>query len=489
MTTYYVATTGNNANPGTSGAPFQTLAHLLTVMAAGDLGLVAPGTYAESLSSFPAGTNWSAAITVRAQDAANRPVIQPPVSGASEYRCLYFQSSSNAYIEFDGFVLDGVNTNPDAVKITNGANHIRLRNCEITNAQRQGVLTSGGSGFNEFLNCHAHHNGTDTGLDHGFYISTDHNLIDGCEFDHNAGYGLQVYDSGGTAAHDNTVRNCISHDQAVKHGMVISSGSNNVAYNNVCYGNASGGIHVNYCAVSTGIYNNTLTGNSGPGLEIGSGSTGAVARNNILVGNSSALSNSGTSTTSDHNLLSGSASFVDATAHDYRLQSGSAAIDAGATIALVTTDLLGVTRPQGTAYDLGAYEYQAAPATYTLTLTPGTNGSAVASPSGPTYSAGNSVTVTATPSTGYTFDHWNLDGGTSMANPLNLTMNADHTVQPVFAVVPVTHTLTLTPGAHGTVAASPAGPTINDGTVVTITATPDAGYVFDHWLVDGVVTP
>lgn len=46
---------------------------------------------------------------------------------------------------------------------------------------------------------------------------------------------------------------------------------------------------------------------------------------------------------------------------DYKPESTSAAIDAGATIALVTTDLAGTTRPQDDAYDVGAYEIDITP--------------------------------------------------------------------------------------------------------------------------------
>lgn len=45
-------------------------------------------------------------------------------------------------------------------------------------------------------------------------------------------------------------------------------------------------------------------------------------------------------------------------APDFDLVSGSPAIDAGDTIPTVTTDFLGISRPQGSGYDIGAYEYQ-----------------------------------------------------------------------------------------------------------------------------------
>jgi hypothetical protein len=45
------------------------------------------------------------------------------------------------------------------------------------------------------------------------------------------------------------------------------------------------------------------------------------------------------------------------TTGNFHLQSGSPAIDAGTTISTLATDLDGVSRPQGAAYDIGAYEF------------------------------------------------------------------------------------------------------------------------------------
>jgi len=56
------------------------------------------------------------------------------------------------------------------------------------------------------------------------------------------------------------------------------------------------------------------------------------------------------------NLAVGPESFIDAALHDYHLRSGSAALDAGITIDEVAADRNGTPRPQGDAYDVGAYE-------------------------------------------------------------------------------------------------------------------------------------
>ena len=57
------------------------------------------------------------------------------------------------------------------------------------------------------------------------------------------------------------------------------------------------------------------------------------------------------------NLAVGAGVFVDAAGGDYHLLAGSAAIDAGETIAEVVTDRDGVPRPQGADFDVGAYEF------------------------------------------------------------------------------------------------------------------------------------
>ena len=49
--------------------------------------------------------------------------------------------------------------------------------------------------------------------------------------------------------------------------------------------------------------------------------------------------------------------FLNAPKNDYRLAPGSLAIDAGVANSSVTTDRLGVTRPQGPHIDVGAYEF------------------------------------------------------------------------------------------------------------------------------------
>jgi hypothetical protein len=69
---------------------------------------------------------------------------------------------------------------------------------------------------------------------------------------------------------------------------------------------------------------------------------------------------------------------------------------------------------------------------YTLAIQSSTGGSTI--PTGTfTKSAGNTLTVTATPNSSYWFDHWLLDGANAgNSNPITVTFNSAHTLQPVF---------------------------------------------------------
>ena len=122
----------------------------------------------------------------------------------------------------------------------------------------------------------------------------------------------------------------------------------------------------------------------------------------------------------------------------------------------------------------------AATTQYNLTVTAGTGGSV--STSGGTYDDGTTVTITATPDDGYEFVGWN--GSDSSNATIDITINSDTTLEAVFSEIQSTaattqYNLTVTAGTGGSVSTS--GGTYDDGTTVTITATPDDGYEFVGW--------
>ena len=124
--------------------------------------------------------------------------------------------------------------------------------------------------------------------------------------------------------------------------------------------------------------------------------------------------------------------------------------------------------------------------TYTLTTSVSPSGSGSVSPSGGTYAAGTSVTLTATPATDYKFDHWGGDaGGTSTST--TITMDSNKSVVAYFKGITYILTTSVSPSGSGYV--TPSSGSYAAGTVVTLTATPNPNasrkyeydYDFDSW--------
>lgn len=100
------------------------------------------------------------------------------------------------------------------------------------------------------------------------------------------------------------------------------------------------------------IWNSTIGGGVTRAFQAASSvSTGLDVRNLLVLG-TLPVEASGPS-----NLAVGTQAFVNAAAHNYALTPMAPAIDAGVAIPQVTTDITGLARPQGAAYDIGAYEY------------------------------------------------------------------------------------------------------------------------------------
>jgi hypothetical protein len=135
------------------------------------------------------------------------------------------------------------------------------------------------------------------------------------------------------------------------------------------------------------------------------------------------------------------------------------------------------------------------PVTHDLNVNITGNGSVTSTPSGIAcpgdctneYSEGASVSLTPTPSSGFTFSGWS--GACSGNGACNVTMSADQTVGATFTPVAVTRTLDVSVGGAGSVVSDPAGiacpdscsATFADGASVTLTATADDGSTFTGW--------
>ncbi|HEX9562948.1 MAG TPA: hypothetical protein VF981_03225 [Gemmatimonadaceae bacterium] len=119
----------------------------------------------------------------------------------------------------------------------------------------------------------------------------------------------------------------------------------------------------------------------------------------------------------------------------------------------------------------------------TLTLDQTTGGTIALTSGTLTGDCGRNVSVTATPSAGYSLGSWSTGGS---ANPLGFALNQDLTLSATFVQQ---CTLTLNQTTGGTIALTSGTLTGNCGRSVTVTATPNTGYSFGSWSSGGSTNP
>ena len=115
---------------------------------------------------------------------------------------------------------------------------------------------------------------------------------------------------------------------------------------------------------------------------------------------------------------------------------------------------------------------------YTLAVASSEGGSV--STTGGTYEGGTKLSITATASEGYEFTGWT--GSTETSNVINITLNTNITITANFELIEVVETqftATIIAGTGGIVSTS--GGTLNEGAVISITATATDGYEFIGW--------
>jgi len=304
---------------------------------------------------------------------------------------------------------DNGNGGPGAMAIQAGANHVRIQNLKILGPPHgMGIIMKMDSGgYNEIISCVISNQGWGftTFLNgetfyHPIYIESSNNLIDGCTLGppglgvRNANMdtdskpsGLQIYDNkNGLPMTNNTVRNCTVNGPC-RVGFTICGmpdgsalGGYNKFYNNVV-SDCIYAAYISYRCGTNSIYNNTFY-NCTNGIwhnDEADASGGTRIANNIFVNildylayfndshTTSFLTNNivyncgpfhpgGDTTYEETGRINSDPLMVSPATGDFRLQSTSPAIGAGAVLSsLFTTDKNGVAR--GAAWDIGAYEY------------------------------------------------------------------------------------------------------------------------------------
>ena len=117
--------------------------------------------------------------------------------------------------------------------------------------------------------------------------------------------------------------------------------------------------------------------------------------------------------------------------------------------------------------------------TVNVTASPADKGSVTKSPNKASYNYNETVTLTATPASGWVFAGWSGDL-TGTTNPATVTVTKNMNITATFSQS-FTVTTSANPADGGTVTLDPPGPTYPPGTQIQVTATPANGFSFTNW--------
>ena len=379
--TYYVATTGSDgatcASAQSPNTPRQTIAGGLACLAGGDTLIFAAGTYSGQFYNPPAGSA-SAYTIIKAANGTRPKIVQ---SGQND-RGLYCDNGSKcSYVEIRGFEFsrpyDGVKLyGTDAIGYPH---HINFINNIVHDTVSTGWLSaSSATGYvggdhliqnNEFYNIGIGSPGYLPGMN-TIYNPGNRTIIDGNTF-HNCTHGIGIWTTGITIQNVIVRRNRFydmgrfnidtwmqgANSSMVIHISVPGGGhqiSNNLIYRSGSQSTFVGisvGVEAN-SATSVYVYNNTIYNLLNPNSRaVLTNFSSTQIKNNIAY-----LAGIGFSGGTQSSNLTNNPSFMGADSGNFGLQTGSVAIDRGEAIAGVTHDYSGTARPQGAAYDVGAFE-------------------------------------------------------------------------------------------------------------------------------------
>lgn len=364
--TYYVATTGNDSNPGTENQPFLTIAHAVDSMVAGDTTYVKEGTYNEGIIRFKRSGTQTAPIKL-----LNYPNQSPTIHfiDPNSYHKILIQNEKGyknamGWITIEGFEL----TNGwEGIKAYNLHDSIIRRNWihGSNNLGRPGIL---GNGTRILIDRNVINDNGIVNVGHGIYmngtaITITNNLI----YD-NGHYGIQM--NGSPSSYYDPTKHA-GPEFAVSENWVIAN--NTFAYQKGKSGITVWGSTCNNARIENNIFYENAVASSAHANGIafvGTSCTGIRIRNNYAYASGSG----GTAFLSKgaiegvHYMQSGNIvntldpGFVHAPATlpaspDFKLNEGSPVIDKGLPLTFIQTAFDGTKRPQGRAYDVGAYEY------------------------------------------------------------------------------------------------------------------------------------
>ncbi len=416
--TYYVATSGSNANLGTEAQPWRTIQKAAITLIAGDTVYVKAGTYRERVVSRNSGNRGNyIAYTAYPGDTVT---IDGTGIAMGRWDGL-FDVTDRSYIKISGFRITNsasagifaydsshitinknytYNTFSSGIGIWCGDNIIIDGN-EVELACNDGpqeCITVAVTDTFEIKNNHVHHGGPGTHGGEG--IDVKHGSSNGKVYQNHVHdipnrQGIYV-DAWDKHTYNIDVFRNIVHDCATEGFAVASEAGglleNVIIHNNIAYNNGSVGITIagwgqsavehpmkNIKVINNTFYNNGRDDWGGGIIVANPNAENVVIRNNICSQNLSFQiavepDVSAANLTVDHNLIDGyreypwgeicgsdyvegNSMFINPSKADFHLKEDSPAIDNGSAVDAPGDDFDGNPRSQGAGYDIGAFEF------------------------------------------------------------------------------------------------------------------------------------
>lgn len=504
--TYYVAPppAGSDMNAGTQAAPFATIQKAADIAIAGDTIIVTPGTFAGV--KFTTSGTAALPITLQGQEGA---IIASPGPLNVNLAGVWLSRVQHVVVENleikdvagigvavagpseTGGILINVIVRDNFIHDTDfgGVGITGVVGCTVTN----NVITAcdGLAGING-------NSGSDS-------LSISRNTISGCPL---GGIRLSTTTSDVSTLQQAVIDSNLLFENGSGgiSAIFLESVRNSLIVNNLLYDNLADGIEINDTTSQTfadanQVFNNTIVQPVGGGFPIAilNGSTGNAVLNNILLHTGGAGSieidtASLENMQSDYNNLFGPISldnasislaawqglgfesnsisfaggdlFVNQAAENFDLKPTSEAIDEGRFVTGATLDIRGVPRPQGTSFDIGAYEFR------TEEPPPPNQNPVAAAGADQTVDAGDAVVLSGAASTDPDGDSltytWAQTAGPNVTLTGATTMSPSFTAPTLVNDVVLTFLLTVSDGRGGlstdsvsvTVIAPPPPPTI-----------------------------
>jgi parallel beta-helix repeat protein len=403
--TFYVDTGGSNTTgAGSAAKPWKTIQFGVDHLGPGDLLLVNPGTYSGPVTIEIVASAGSP-VTIRGNGAG---VI---INGSGADRDAVFVTYSS-YVSVERFKVQ--NATRAGMRIDN-SNHVTARKNTFANNGTWGLFTD----FSDDLLIED--NQAYGSIDeHGIYVSNsgDRPIIRGNVVHDNNKNGIHMngdLSQGGDGIISGAVvENNVIYNNGIEGGSGINMDgvTNSVIRNNLLYNNHASGISLYktdgaVCSHDDRVLNNTIVNASDGRWAVnigGAGCTNNKVFNNILYtyhdyrGSITTAASGLSGFQSDYNIVMSrfstdtgdsvmtlsawrgmgydthskiaSPSQLFVAGGDYHLKVGSPAIDAGTSLADVTCDLEGNSRPIGAHFDAGAYESGSAWPDAAVTLSP-----------------------------------------------------------------------------------------------------------------------